>query len=97
MESPEGGTILLRHLLQSQTDLPVQRSFQVVAALVPGQTEESLPAELSLQLVEELRPTFLQTEDTVGNAPIAGAPPSETCREVEVIVQEVGLKSLEGT
>ena len=74
MKRPESRSVLLRHLLQSQTDLPIQRPFQVVASLVPGQSEETLPPEFSLQLVEKLRPAILEAQDAVWNATITCPP-----------------------
>ena len=51
MKGPEAGAkSVTRHLLQSQADLPIQEPLQIVAAFIPGDTEEALPSKFSAEL-----------------------------------------------
>ena len=57
MESPDAyGSFLTGHLLEGFADAPIQLPLQVMAALVPGQAQQTLPLEFLSELVLNLRP-----------------------------------------
>ena len=64
-----------RHLLQSQTDLPIQDPLQVMAAFIPCDTEEALPAKFFTKLELQNGPAVSQAEVAVRDTTITGALP----------------------
>ena len=66
-----------------------------MAPFIAGQSEQSLPAKFLLQLVVQQGPAFLQGQKTIWYPAVVCAFPSFGIREVKVIVQKVGLQSLQ--
>ena len=59
VEGPEcSGCLVTCGFLQLPTYCPVQLLFEVVAALVPGQPQQALPAEFFIQLLEQNWPAI---------------------------------------
>ena len=89
------GCSLACGLLESPTDSPIQRPFEAVAALIPGQTEQTLPLEFLSELLEQNRPAILKGKDTVWYSTVASALPLLAIMDVELIVEQIGLQGLQ--
>ena len=65
-----------------------------MAALIPGQAEQTLPLKLRSELLEQNRPAILKGNDTVRNSTVARPLPLFAIVDVEVIVEQIGLQGL---